>query len=402
MLTDKPPRWMGWLVLAAMTAVQTTSSFAALTLASIAPEVAAGLGVPPSLIGYQISFAYGGGILTSMIAGTLISRWGACRTAQCALLMVGGGCALCSIPHVAVVAAGSLVMGLGYGLTNPSASHLLTRFAARHRRNLIFAIKQSGVPLGGVLAGLVAPPIAVAYGWQWAPLTVSLTVFSLMAALQIMRRTWDDDRDPAGRGREGPVGGISLMWRLAPLRWISATAFFYSVVQLCLVTFLVTLLVEEQEFTLLEAGVLLSLVQVAGVCGRIFWAWLADRTRAGLVVFTALGLIMGGAAVAATVLTPDSPRLAIEGLFVLLGFTAVGWNGIYLAEIARFSPPGRVGAATGGSLVLAFTGVLVGPSLFALAYAGIGSYGATFGLLGVAALAGVVTAALARVSSRGM
>ena len=402
MLNDEPPRWMGWLVLAAMTAVQTTSSFAALTLASIAPEVANGLGVPPSLIGYQISLAYGGGILTSLLVGGLIPRWGACRTAQCALLLVGGGCAMCSIPHVAAVAAGSLIMGFGYGLTNPSASHLLTRFADRRRRNLIFAIKQSGVPLGGFLAGLVAPPIALTFGWQWAPLAVSMASFALMVALQIMRRSWDDDRDPSGRGRESPAGGLALMWRLAPLRWISITAFFYSVVQLCLVTFLVTLLVTEQDFTLLEAGIVLSLVQAAGVCGRIAWAWLADRTRAGLVVFTALGLIMAVATVTVMGVTPDWPGFGIKAIFVLLGFTAVGWNGIYLAEIARFSPPGKVGAATGGSLVLAFSGVLVGPSLFAVAYSGIGSYGTTFGLLGVAAVAGMVTAALARASAREM
>ena len=404
MLTDRPqqtsptvPRpWMGWLVLAAMTAVQTTSTFGALTLASIAPEVARGLEVAPSLIGYQISLAYGGGIITSLIVGSLIPRWGACRTTQCSLLLVGSGCVLCAVPHIASVAAGSLVMGLGYGLTNPSASHLLMRFGDKRRRNLIFAIKQSGVPLGGVLAGLIAPPIALTFGWQWAPLTVSAVSISLVAALQIARRTWDDDRQPDALVRDNPLAGVALIWSLRPLRWVSITAFCFSVVQLCLVTFLVTLLVEEQDFTLLEAGVMLSLVQVAGVGGRIAWAWLADRVHAGLVVFAALGLIMAAAALTTTVLSPASPRLVIQALFVLFGFTAVGWNGIYFGEIARLSPPGRIGAATGGSLVMAFTGVLVGPSLFSMAHAAIGSYGTTFGLLGVAAVAGAASAVLAR------
>ena len=389
---------MGWLVLAAMTTVQTTSSFAALTFASIAPEVAAGLDVAPSLIGFQISLAYGASVFTSLVVGSLIPRWGACRTSQGALIMIGSGCMLCAVPNIAFVAFGSLIMGLGYGMTNPSASHLLTRFGDLRRRNLIFAIKQSGVPLGGVLAGLIAPPIAVTAGWQAAPLTIGTVAFVIMAILQTMRARWDDDRRPGRQGGENPLGGVVLMWRSRPLRLVSATAFSNSVVQLCLVTFLVTLLVEEQGFTLLEAGVLLSLVQAAGACGRISWAWLADRLRAGLVVFAMLGLIMTAVALTMTVLSPTWPRLVVEMLFILFGFTAVGWNGIYFGEISRLSPPGRVGAATGGSLVMAFAGVLLGPSLFTAAYAGIGTYGLTFGLVAVAAVAGAVTAVLAKFS----
>ena len=185
-----------WLVVAATSTVQAIMAFAGMTLATVAPEVARALDIPPSLIGYQFSLVFGCGIFTSLFAGTLIRRWGACRTTQASLLLGGTGCALTAVPHLATVGAASIVIGCAYGVTNPSASHLLSRFAAPRHRNLVFSIKQAGVPLGGILAGIIAPPMALSLGWQSVPLAVAAAVFVVMAALQFRRRAWDDDRDP--------------------------------------------------------------------------------------------------------------------------------------------------------------------------------------------------------------
>jgi hypothetical protein len=38
----------------------------------------------------------------------------------------------------------------------------------------VFSIKQTGVPLGGVLVGFLILSQEVAYGWQWALLSVSV------------------------------------------------------------------------------------------------------------------------------------------------------------------------------------------------------------------------------------
>ena len=49
------------------------------------------------------------------------------------------------------------------------------------------------------------------------------------------------------------------------------------------------------------------------------------------------------------------------------GATAIGWNGVQLAEVARHAPPGEAGAMTGATGFVTFSGVVVGPPLFALA-----------------------------------
>jgi hypothetical protein len=62
----------------------------------------------------------------------------------------------------------------------------------------------------------------------------------------------------------------------------------------------------------------------------------------------------------------------------LYGATAVGWNGVFLAEVARLAPEGRVAYLTGGTQFFTFAGVLIGPPLIGAIAAAAGSYGAGF------------------------
>jgi hypothetical protein len=99
-------------------------------------------------------------------------------------------------------------------------------------------------------------------------------------------------------------------------------------------------------------------------------------------------------------ITPQWSRALMLLLFVVFGASAIGWNGLFLAEVARLSPEGKVSVATSGAMVWNFAGILIGPALFALLYRINGSYAQTFGLLTVFAVGGFVflllTAATAR------
>ena len=394
--TDRD-RATDWLVVAAASTVQAIMAFAGMTLATMGPKVAAELDVPPAFIGYQISLVFGSGIVTSLFAGALIRRWGACRTSQVSLLMGATGCALTAVPDVATVAAASVLIGLAYGFTNPSGSHLLNRFGGRRHRNLVFSVKQAGVPLGAMVAGLVVPGTAVAVGWQCVPLAVAGLLLALTMVLQRRRRVWDDDREADGGARENPFAGLRLIIGRRPLRWLSLTGLCFTMVQLCLTGFLVTLLVEDLDFSLVEAGFVLSMVQVAAVGGRLGWGWLADRLQGGPVVLVGLGLGMTGAALCTAMLSAAWPTLLVQACFMVFGLTAIGWNGVFYAELARLSPSRQVGTVTGGALAVTYAGILIGPSLFALIHGGMDSYTATFGWVALAAVAGTGFAALGRI-----
>src|SRR5690606_15909389 len=98
----------------------------------------------------------------------------AIRASQAGLLLCAAGVSLCTVESLFTMGLGALLIGLGYGPITPASSHLLARTTPAHRMSFVFSIKQTGVPLGGALAGIVVPNLAALAGWQWAFLAVAL------------------------------------------------------------------------------------------------------------------------------------------------------------------------------------------------------------------------------------
>jgi hypothetical protein len=74
---------------------------------------------------------------------------------------------------------------------------------------------------------------------------------------------------------------------------------------------------------------------------------------------------------------------------VLVGATALGWNGVHMAELARVSPPALIGDVTSGASLFGFTGSICGPLLFAVVAHGTGGFDWPFRLVaGQLALSG--------------
>ncbi len=392
---ETSPRRAGlWLILLVTIAVQVLATFTTLSLAAIAPDVAAGIGVSPELVGFQVSLIYLGAAVMSTVAGFQLRRWGPIRVSQASLMFCTVGAGLAVVPSVAVIAVGSLIIGFGYGMTNPAASELLLRLMPPERRNLIFSIKQTGVPIGGVLAGLTAPTISQTFGWQWAPAVAAISCFLLVLLMQPLRAVWDADRDPTARFSENPFDAMTMVWQSRPLRWLSISGFFYAAVQLSLATFVVTLLVSDTDFSLVEAGAVLAVVQAAGVVGRVGWGWVADRLGNGLVVL----LIMGGACITGALLVMAVSEawstVAIYLLFTLFGLNALGWTGVFQVEAARYAPQGELGSVIGGITAPTYGGVIVGPAVFSLVFISVGAYTTTFALVALFALLGMLALAL--------
>jgi hypothetical protein len=71
------------------------------------------------------------------------------------------------------------------------------------------------------------------------------------------------------------------------------------------------------------------------------------------------------------------------------GVTASGWNGVFLAEVARLAPEGRVGEATGAVLMFGFAGLVLGPLVMA-GVAAVANLSVAYGLLGLSTLIGTL------------
>jgi MFS family permease len=367
----------------------------------IAPKLAAEMGVEPSLIGFQMSLIYGAAMLSSPLLTWLVTRHGACRAIQVGLLFSVVALALALLSGLAALIAASILLGAAMSVMTPAAAHILFRFSPPRHRNLLFSIKQTCVPAGWMIVALVAPPVALTFGWQWAIAVVMLFALLMTAALQPVRAVWDDDRKPqAGGVRQQAREGLVLLWRVAELRWLSMASMFMSGVQLCLSSFAVTMLVQEAGYDLVAAGVTLSVAQGAGVTGRIIWGWIADRYGNCLAMLLRLSAVMVACCCVMAFVTPQWPRALMALLFLVFGASAIGWNGLFLAEVARLSPQGKVSVATSGAMAWNFAGILMGPALFAVIYRFNGSYAHTFGLLTLFAVAGFVSLLMTAASAR--
>jgi MFS family permease len=370
-----------------LTVAHTIGTISALTLPAIAPLAARAYGVPVYMIGYQASLISLGIIVALVFGGNLSSRWGATRVNQAGLVLLGVGAALLSVPSLVTIVPASAAIGIGYGALTPSASHILIRFTPAHRRNVVFSLKQSGVPLGGAIAALLMPAIAVSAGWQLPLWLVAAAALVMAALMERWRAHWDDDRQPATPLAANPFRAVGIIWQRPRLRLMAFAGAGIVASQVCMQNYTVAMFVEQFGMPLVHAGLILTLAQVGGVCGRLYWGWLADRRRDALAVLAWLAATLVGATVATGTLVFGWPQLLLYVLFFVLGATASGWNGAFLGEVARVAPPGQVSPATGGALFFVNVSSVAAPIAFANAFALLGSYSASFGLLVLPALA---------------
>lgn len=391
-MTASPPIAVVVLV---TTAAQIASAMGIAIFPVIAPQLAQMLDVDASYVGYQISILFGAAMLMSGFVGTVVLRWGACRAMQCSLWLCAAAMIAGLAGQLLLMPLAAILVGASTALAAAGASHLLFRFAPPQRRNLIFSIKQTGVPLGWATIALVAPVLTVAFSWRVSLLAVLAYAVAGALLLERWRRQWDDDRNPRAAAQTNMLTGVAVLWRFATLRYLAMAGFFFSFVQLCLGSFTVNLLVQEGGYGLVAAGAMLSLVQVAGMAGRLAFGWLADRSGRAIAALVASSLIAGAGCIVSMFISASWPAPALAVFYVLFGMVAYGWNGVMHAQIARLSPPGMVSVATGGMMVWVFGGILVGPALFAATYRGLGSYTTTFGALAVVAVASAILAACA-------
>ena len=376
------------LALAVTVAVQTLVAFAVYSAPVMAPVAGPALGFSPSAVGYYIAVVYLGSMIGSAAAGGWVARFGPIRISQAGLALCLLGLALAATASSPLVLAGAFIVGIGYGPATPASSVILVRAAPPARFSLVFSLKQTGVPAGGVLAGTLVPALILAVGWQWGAVAIGAVCLALAIATEPTRARFDRELNPAApislRSALAPVGMVA---RTPHLRQMALASLIYGGVQITLVTYLVAFLTERFALSLVLAGFVMAVSQAASVAGRIAWGLIADSVFTRRTMLGLLGLGMGASALATLAAGPGWPLPVLFAFASVFGATAVGWNGVFLAEIARIAPPGQVSQATGGCLFFTFLGVVVTPPAFNLLLALGADYSIAYAILGAPALA---------------
>jgi len=389
---DRP--WLWPLVVTLL--MQTIAAFLTRALPVIGPTVTQAAGVPPELIGHLAGLTAAGTMWFVVSGVVFLRRVGPVRTLQLGALLGAAAMLTMATGSGPVMLVAAFAIGVGYGPSPPAGSDILARYAPPGRRSLVFSIKQSGVPLGGVLAGLVLPPAIGAFGWRWAIVIGCAIAVASALVVQPLRGPLDRERDASQ--------SISLAAFLSPSNFrapftvlrdapglvpLTVTGFMFACVQGCLLTFLVTYLATEVGSSLATAGVAFSATQMAGFAARVVMGWVADRIGSGSVTLLLLAVCASVTMLIVAAIGPGWSFVAVVAAGVAAGFAATSWNGVYLAEVAQLAPKARVGDATAGSTFFVFIAYFVAPLVFSTAVSVVGSYAACFAVVALIPLAAI-------------
>jgi MFS family permease len=377
------------LPLVATLATQSLATMAAYSFPVVAPVIAKDLEVPGTLVGFFISTIYGVGIISALLSPRFIRRFGAVRVSQFILLATLAMLVSCSVGSIVSVVLGAALLGLAYGATAPSSAHLLVPRTPARVMNLVLSIRQIGVPLGGVLAGLVMAPLTLSLGWQAALLWQTVPVLAAVLLLECARRSWDADRDPSRQiWSKGLFAPVQILFERPELRRLAFVSFVYSGLQLCFIAFITVHLTSKTGFNLVQAGWALAVYQLAAVISRPIWGWLADKWFSAHALLAWQGFIMGAAALLTGQFGMSWAPWLLLSVCAVAGASASGFTGLAYAEWARLGGAQRT-EATGLGSGLMFAGVLLLPSLFSVTVTTFDDYGVSYGFVGgLAALAG--------------
>jgi len=376
------PLWASALV--ATLIVQTVSSFASIAIPLLGPPLMARAGLPSESIGFVSALSSAGICWFLACGGPMLGNFGAIRTLQIGLGCMALGLFLLSQPLGLLSLLGALAIGFGSGPNTPAGSQILIRSAPPRHRSLIFSIKQAGVPLGGALAGLAIAPLVVSQGLTVALGTVmGITLLTILVA-QPFRRLLDSDR---GAGRPGwgralfapaaLVRSVGILRAHPSLPLLTALGASFSVMQACLMAFMATYMVTDHHASLAEAGRIVAVMQGASMVGRVVLGWVADRMGHALRHLV-VQAVVSALAVALLIKAGGSGPWALYGCAALVGFTAIGWNGVHIAELARVAPSALVSDVTSAASLFGFVGSICGPLAFAALVGWSGSYAVAF------------------------
>jgi predicted MFS family arabinose efflux permease len=269
--------------------------------------------------------------------------------------------------------------GSGNALAQPVANRILLEVVPFHRRGVAFGVKQSAVPLSGVLAGIAVPVVEQVGGWRWA--------VGGAAAIAVLLTLAGSAKLPSTRPAERPPRGRLVSRR--PLLLIVVIGLLGTVGTSTAGSFLVISIVHSGSGVAL-GGALLIAGNAAAIGVRISLGWYLDKAElsahslqlvAGLCVVACVGYAL-------LAVVSGAVMLCVGALLALIGGS--GWQGMYHFSVVTRNPTAPA-TATGVAQSGMYAGGVIGPALFG-ALADHAGFGWAWSSMAVAAAAAAALA----------
>ena len=374
-----------WAVLAAGTLSQTSFSALAIGLPVLVPTLRDEYDLSLGQIGVVLGAEWMGALVTMLPWGIAADRFG-----ERVVLALGlGACAAFLVGAAYAPDFGSLVVllalaGAAGASVNSASGRAVMQWFAADERGLALGVRQTAVPLGGLIAALALPPLI-----SDGDATAGFLFFAVLCVVgAVVGAVVIRGRAEVLHEHEYEIETSTLLrtlrdghlWRLS----VGAGIYVYS--QIAVIGFGVVFLHDEHGLSERDAALVIAGSQVLAVGFRIGTGRWSDIVGSRVRPLRQVGVVIA-VGLAATAALSGGPLWLLVPVLALAGGLSMGWNALAFAAAAELAGAARSGAAIGfQQSVLSGVGI-VAPIVFAASVSGT-SWAVAFLLAALVPLAG--------------
>ena len=358
-----------WVILFLATLTQTTTAIVAQGVPTLGLFFQNEFQLSRSLVGMVVVSLNIGALFTLTLAGKAVDRFGERKVVLLGGVLIGLlGMGMVFANYIYFLVLIIFLMGFGFATATPGGSKAIRAWFPQEQRGLAMGIRQMGIPLGGTVAALLLPPIAVSFGWRVAMLTAG--VFSVGGA-SLFFLFYKEQLTKNGNGREQEIKNSLPARHLLSNTSFLATSLLSLVLvvsQFSVVTYMILFLTEKLSYSLALSGSLLAAAQFSGAIGRIVLGLASDKYFNGsrkktLIIIT---LINATICLLLAFMTGSLPYWLVAMAIIILGFASIGWNGLFVTLVTELVDETQSATAVGLAMTFTQVGIIIGPPLFGL------------------------------------
>jgi sugar phosphate permease len=287
-------------------------------------------------IGVVLAAEFAGLVIALLPWGFAVDRFGERWTLPAGLTV----CAACLTAAAYAASFWALVAlvvlaGAAGGSVQSGSGRAVMRWFEPRQRGLALGVRQTAVPVGGVVAALVLPALGTARaGFLFL---AGFILAGALAAALVLRE----------RGAE-TLDAADVEWTLRDRRlWrLCGGSGLYLVAQTALIGFGVLFLHDARGYSEAEAGGVLAVAQAFAAALRIAAGRWSDVLGARILPLRRIGLVIVTALVLASALV-DAPAPLLMPALVAAAALSMAWNGLSFTAAAELAGRARSGAAIG-------------------------------------------------------
>jgi sugar phosphate permease len=369
-----------WTILALGTGAQTAYSAVFLGIPVLAPALQREYDLDLTEVGLAIAAANAGSVFTLLAWGLLADRVGERVVLAAGLTGCGAGLLVAAFAPAFAVLVVALTLGGAAGASvNAASGRAVMSWFGREERGFALGIRQTALPIGGLLAALFLPPIEAAGGVRAG--LIALAAGCLLAAVAGASGLREAPHE------EGEVTAIGHPVRDRRMWQLSVGSALVLAAQISILSFLILFLHGERGLSTAAAAGVFAVIQALGAGARIVVGRWSDEIRARIAPLRKLAVGLTATLAAAAALL-SAPIPVLIPVFVAAGALSLSWNGLSFTAAAELAGRRRAGAALGfQQTALAITSAIAPPAFAAVVEAG--SWSLAYGLAAAMPVAGI-------------